>query len=68
VELLEAFHFEGKSVAEIAAEHGVSERAVEGRLRRARAKLRKKLDRILQQPVESRGRATTGGNEDARQT
>jgi RNA polymerase sigma-70 factor (ECF subfamily) len=68
VELLEAFHFEGKSVAEIAAEGGISERAVEGRLRRARATLRKKLDRILRRPVESRGRVTTGGDEDARQT
>jgi len=65
-ELLEAFHFEGKSVAEIAAERGLSERAVEGRLRRARAKLRTKLKRVLQQSAEPVGRPTTGGTEDAR--
>ena len=44
--LLEAFHFEGKRVAEIAAEQGISERAVEGRLRRARIKLRRKLETV----------------------
>ena len=44
--LLEAFHFEGKRVAEIAAEEGISERAVEGRLRRARIKLRQKLESV----------------------
>ena len=66
VELLEAFHFEGKSVAEIAAERSVSERAVEGRLRRARAKLKKKLAPILQHPAEAGDRATTGGHENAR--
>jgi RNA polymerase sigma-70 factor (ECF subfamily) len=38
--LLEAFHFERRSVAKIAEESGMSERAVEGRLRRARARLR----------------------------
>lgn len=42
--LLEAFHLEGRRVAEIAAESGLSERAVEGRLRRARAKLRSHLE------------------------
>ncbi len=68
VELLEAFHFEGRSVAEIAAERGVSERAVEGRLRRARIKLRKKLGRVLQRPARPRDRATTGGDDNARQT
>ena len=38
--LLEAFHFDRRPVAEIAAADGLSERAVEGRLRRARARLR----------------------------
>jgi RNA polymerase sigma-70 factor, ECF subfamily len=38
--LLETFHFERRPVAEIAASSGLSERAVEGRLRRARARLR----------------------------
>jgi RNA polymerase sigma-70 factor (ECF subfamily) len=41
--LLEAFHLEGRDVRTIAAELGVSERAVEGRLRRARQALEKKL-------------------------
>jgi RNA polymerase sigma factor (sigma-70 family) len=38
--LLETFHFERRPVADIAASTGLSERAVEGRLRRARARLR----------------------------
>jgi RNA polymerase sigma-70 factor (ECF subfamily) len=38
--LLESFHFERRTVADIAASQGLSERAVEGRLRRARARLR----------------------------
>jgi RNA polymerase sigma-70 factor (ECF subfamily) len=44
-EILEAFYFEQKSVKEIAAERSTSERAIEGRLRRARERLRKKLER-----------------------
>lgn len=43
--LLEAFHFDRRSVAEIAATHGTSERAIEGRLRRARLKLRQEIER-----------------------
>ncbi len=42
-ELIEAFHFEGKTTREISRELGLSERAVEGRLRRAREALRDKL-------------------------
>jgi RNA polymerase sigma-70 factor (ECF subfamily) len=42
--LLEAFHFERAPVGEIAASMGVSERAVEGRLRRARQRLRKLIE------------------------
>jgi RNA polymerase sigma-70 factor, ECF subfamily len=38
--LLETFHFERHPVAEIAASTGLSQRAVEGRLRRARQRLR----------------------------
>lgn len=38
--LLETFHFERRPVTEIAASTGLSPRAVEGRLRRARARLR----------------------------
>jgi RNA polymerase sigma-70 factor (ECF subfamily) len=41
--LLEAFYFEGKSTREIAEELELSERAVEGRLRRARQNLEKRL-------------------------
>lgn len=41
--LLEAYHLDGKDIAAIANEQGLSERAVEGRLRRAREALRKML-------------------------
>jgi RNA polymerase sigma-70 factor (ECF subfamily) len=44
VQLLEAFHFEKQRVAQIAAAHGLSERAVEGRLRRARQQLRQQIE------------------------
>jgi len=43
--LLEAFHFERRPVADIANSLGVSERAVEGRLRRARQNLRREVER-----------------------
>jgi RNA polymerase sigma-70 factor (ECF subfamily) len=43
--LLEAFHFERRPVADIANSLGVSERAVEGRLRRARQNLRREIER-----------------------
>lgn len=42
--LLEAFYFDGSKVAEIASDLGLSERAVEGRLRRARTALRRHLE------------------------
>jgi len=45
--VLEAFHFEQLSVARIAADLRLSERAVEGRLRRARQKLRQAIERLL---------------------
>jgi RNA polymerase sigma factor (sigma-70 family) len=67
-DVLEAFYFEGKSVSEIAAEQRLSERAVEGRLRRARAKLKKKLERILRPPAASRSRAACLETERARDT
>jgi RNA polymerase sigma-70 factor (ECF subfamily) len=47
--LLESFHLDGRSVAEIAGETGMSERAVEGRLRRARAMLRKALEPLVRE-------------------
>ena len=46
-DILEAFYFDGKSIAEIARDRSLSERAVEGRLHRARAVLKKKLSRIV---------------------
>jgi RNA polymerase sigma-70 factor (ECF subfamily) len=61
-EILEAFYFEEKSVREIAAAHSISERAVEGRLRRAREKLKKKLGQRLG-PVREKG-----GTENVRPT
>lgn len=42
-ELLEAYYFDGKAVGAIADELKISERAVEGRLRRSRRTLRKHL-------------------------
>jgi RNA polymerase sigma-70 factor (ECF subfamily) len=42
--LLRAFHYERRPVAEIAASMGISERGVEGRLRRARQKLRREIE------------------------
>lgn len=45
--LLEAFHFERAGVGQIASSLSVSERAVEGRLRRARQNLRKQIEADL---------------------
>jgi RNA polymerase sigma-70 factor (ECF subfamily) len=42
-QLLESFHFERRKVADLATSYGISERAVEGRLRRARERLRNEL-------------------------
>lgn len=50
--LLESFHFERRAVAEIAADAGLSERAVEGRLRRARARLRELVETELSRSDE----------------
>jgi RNA polymerase sigma-70 factor (ECF subfamily) len=58
-EVLEAFYFDGKSVREIASEHGTSERAIEGRLRRAREKLRKQLLKIMRPLNEAHHAAPT---------
>ncbi len=46
-QLLEAFHFEDRRMSQIAATSGLSERAVEGRLRRARQKLRRELKSMM---------------------
>lgn len=45
--LLEAFHFKRCKVAQIATAFGMSERAVEGRLRRARERLRREVEAVL---------------------
>jgi RNA polymerase sigma-70 factor (ECF subfamily) len=45
-ELLEERYFAGRSVREIAQARRLSERAVEGRLRRARQKLKKKIEQM----------------------
>lgn len=58
-EVLEAFYFDGKSVREIAGECGTSERAIEGRLRRAREKLRKQLQRVMRPLNEAHHAAPT---------
>lgn len=42
--LIEAFHFDGRSTRQIAESDGLSVRAVEGRLHRARKALRKRLE------------------------
>jgi RNA polymerase sigma-70 factor (ECF subfamily) len=64
-DVLEAFYFEGQSVSEIAAARSLSERAVEGRLRRARAQLKKKLDRIVRPSAAAGRRVARMGNDDA---
>jgi RNA polymerase sigma-70 factor (ECF subfamily) len=46
-QLLEAFHFEDRRVSQIAERFGLSERAVEGRLRRARERLRRELESVM---------------------
>ena len=51
--LLEAFYLEGKSMRTIATDLGVSERAVEGRLRRARRALRDRLKPVMQNHGEA---------------
>ena len=43
-QLLEAFHYERHKVAQLAQAYGISERAIEGRLRRAREHLRRELE------------------------
>jgi RNA polymerase sigma-70 factor (ECF subfamily) len=46
--LIDAFHFDRRKVADIASRDGTSPRAVEGRLRRARLRLRRQVDDELQ--------------------
>ena len=53
-EILEWFYFDGKSTSEIASELGLSERAVEGRLRRARQKLKRHIKPYVIDVTDSR--------------
>src|SRR5581483_5740723 len=45
--LLETFHYDRLKMSQIAELYGISERAVEGRLRRARERLRRELENAL---------------------
>ena len=45
--LLESFHYDRHNTAQLAKEYGASERAIEGRLRRARLRLRRELESTL---------------------
>jgi RNA polymerase sigma-70 factor (ECF subfamily) len=66
-ELLEDFYFAGRSVRDIAASRQVSERAVEGRLRRARQKLKKTLQKLMPRAAR-RVRGAQGGTEHVQPT
>jgi RNA polymerase sigma-70 factor (ECF subfamily) len=46
-QLLESFHYDRCKTAQLAERYGVSERAIEGRLRRARERLRAELETTL---------------------
>ena len=46
-QLLETFHYDRLKMSQIAAAYGISERAIEGRLRRARERLRRELEITL---------------------
>jgi RNA polymerase sigma-70 factor (ECF subfamily) len=46
-QLLESFHFDRFKTAQLAERYGTSERAIEGRLRRARQRLRRELESTL---------------------
>ncbi|HET7374287.1 MAG TPA: sigma factor-like helix-turn-helix DNA-binding protein, partial [Gemmatimonadaceae bacterium] len=45
--LLETFHYDRVKMSQLAELYGISERAVEGRLRRARERLRRELEIAL---------------------
>jgi len=46
-QLLETFHYDRMKMSQLAELYGISERAVEGRLRRARERLRRELESTL---------------------
>lgn len=45
--LLESFHYDRFKMSQLAEAYGISERAIEGRLRRARERLRKEIEATL---------------------
>jgi RNA polymerase sigma-70 factor (ECF subfamily) len=51
--LVEAFYYDQCKVAQLAESYGVSERAIEGRLRRAREHLRKEVTSLLSHPARN---------------
>ncbi len=53
-DVLEAFYFDERSVRDIAHERGLTERAVEARLRRARAVLKKALEKLKSSSARGR--------------
>jgi RNA polymerase sigma-70 factor, ECF subfamily len=55
--LLEAFHYDRSKVSQLAESYGISERAVEGRLRRARERLRRELEITYKNLKAERGTA-----------
>ena len=65
--LLEDFYFAEKSLRDMARERSLSERAVEGRLRRARAKLKAKIEKVLPRDA-NRARRTEEGTTHVRPT
>jgi RNA polymerase sigma-70 factor (ECF subfamily) len=58
--LLDEFHFQRCRVAQLAAAYGVSERAIEGRLRRARERLRGVIERMLPEARDTTTFSKTG--------
>lgn len=61
-DVLEAFYFDGRTTREIAAEWKTSERAVEGALRRARAKLKKTLKPVMRPLDPAKRRVVEGAS------
>jgi RNA polymerase sigma-70 factor (ECF subfamily) len=54
--LLETFHYDRMKMSQLAALYGISERAVEGRLRRARERLRRELEVALRGSANGNGK------------
>lgn len=50
-QLLQSFHYDRFKMSQLAEKHGVSERAIEGRLRRARERLRREIELTLHRGI-----------------